>query len=61
MRVVPKDDVMKELSENCNPKIILVITENGKNYIYDNEDLCNLPIKEIVEAIDSSDAIFLET
>lgn len=61
MREVPKDEVIMELQGNCNPKIILVLNEKGKNYLYDNEDLVDMPFKDIAKYIDSKNAIFLET
>lgn len=58
MKVVPKEEVFERITEG-DRSIFLVFTENGKHYLYDNDDIGNMPCEEFVSKIDDSHAVFL--
>ncbi len=59
MKVVPKEEVFERIMEG-DRSIFLVFTENGKHYLYDNDDIDGMSCKEFVSKIDDSNAVFLE-
>lgn len=58
MKVVPKEEVFERITEG-DRSIFLVFTEKGKHYLYDNDDIGNMPCEEFVSKIDDSHAVFL--
>jgi hypothetical protein len=58
MKVVPKEEVFERITEG-DRSIFLVFTENGKHYLYDNDDIGNMQCEEFVSKIDDSHAVFL--
>ena len=58
MKVVPKEEVFERITEG-DRNIFLVFTENGKHYLYDNDDIGNMSCEDFVSKIDDSNAVFL--